>query len=234
MTPILKVHPSRSIQSDVRPISLTPTFSKYIESFIGNYILENIKDRLDHNQYGAIKGLSTTHALIDLTHHLHEIVHSGNAARICFIDYSKAFDLIDHNLLIKKFEKLNLDPTIINWLRDYISNREQRVKLGKEVSEWLKLGSSVPYGSWLGPLCFIVFMNDIKLHNKVLTHKYINDITVTESISESNKGHLQEAVKIIREWSDDNNMRLNKEKTKEMLISFKKNPLQTQPLLVNG
>ena len=77
-------------------------------------------------------------------------------------------------------------------------------------------------------------MNDMKLHNKVLTHKYIDDITVTESFSESNKGHLQEAVNTIKEWSDDNNMRLNEKKTKEMLISFKRNPLQTQPLLVNN
>ena len=104
-----------------------------------------------------MKGLSTTHALIDLLHHLHEIVHNGNAARICFIDYSKAFDLIDHNLLIKKFEKLNLEPTIIIWLRDYLSNREQRVKLGKEVSEWLKLGNSVPQGSWLVH-CVLLFL----------------------------------------------------------------------------
>ena len=81
VTPIPKVHPPRSIQSDVRPISLAPTVSKYLESFIGNYIMENIKDRLDHNQYGAMKGLSTTHALIDLLHHLHEIVHNGNAAK---------------------------------------------------------------------------------------------------------------------------------------------------------
>ena len=102
------------------------------------------------------------------------------------------------------------------------------------MSEWLKLGDSVPQGSWLGPLCFIVFMNDMKLHNRVLTHEYIDDITVTESISESNKGHLQEAVNTIKEWSNDNNMRLNEKKTKEMLISFKRNPLQTQPLLVNN
>ena len=62
VTPIPKVHPPRSIQSDVRPISLTPTISKYFESFIGKYILETIKDKLDPNQYCAIKGLSTTHA----------------------------------------------------------------------------------------------------------------------------------------------------------------------------
>ena len=154
MTSIPKVHPPRSIQSDVRLISLTPTISKYLENFIGSYILETIKDKLDPNQYGAIKRLSITHAFVDLLHHLHEIVHHGNAAMICFLDYSKAFDLIDHNLLTKKFEKLDLDIGIIYWLRDYLSNREQRIKLGRVVSEWLKLCGS---GSWWRPSCFFIF-----------------------------------------------------------------------------
>ena len=122
VTPILKVHPPRSITSDIRPISLTQNISKYLESFIGNIILEHIKERLDPNQYGALKGLSTTHALVDLLHHLHEYTHNWNSARICCIDYTKAFDLIGHNILIK-FERLGLDCWIINWLRDYLSDR---------------------------------------------------------------------------------------------------------------
>ena len=83
---------------------------------------------------------------------------------------------------------------------------------------------------WVHNCALLFFMNDMKLHNKVLTHKYIDDITITES----NKGHLEEAVNTIKEWSDDNNMRLNEKKTKEMLISFKRNPLQIQPLLLNN
>ena len=77
-------------------------------------------------------------------------------------------------------------------------------------------------------------MNDMKLHDKVLTHKYIDDITLTESISATNKGYLQEAVHTVKEWSDNINMRLNETKTKEMLISFIKNVVETQPLLVNN
>ena len=73
----------------------------------------------------------------------------------------------------------------------------------------------------------------MKLHDKVLTNKYIDDITLTESISTTNKGYLQEAVHTIKEWSDNNNMRLKETKTKEMLISFKRNAIETQPLLIN-
>ena len=73
----------------------------------------------------------------------------------------------------------------------------------------------------------------MKLHDKVLTHKYIDDITLTESISATNKGYLQETVHTVKERPDNNNMRLKETKTKEMLISFKKNAIETQPLLIN-
>ena len=76
-------------------------------------------------------------------------------------------------------------------------------------------------------------MNDMKLHDKVLTHKYIDDITLSESISATNNGYLLEAVHTIKEWSDNNNMRLYETKTKEMLISFKKNAIETQPLIID-
>ena len=234
VTPIPKAHPPKSITTDIRPISLTPNVSKILESFIGNIILEHIKERIDPNQYGALKGLSTTHALVDLLHNVHEFIHNGNDARICFIDYTKAFDLIDHNILLSKFELLGLDRWIINWLRDYLSDREQRVKLGNSVSTWLKLNGAVPQGSWLGPLCFIVYMNDMELQDGTLTHKYIDDITISESISSSNVSLLQTAVDKVKDWSHKNNMKLNENKTKEMYISFKHNPAPVPPLIINS
>ena len=63
--------------TDIRPISLTPNVSKILKSFIGNIILEHVKERKDPNQYGALKGLSTTHALVDLLHNVHEFIHNG-------------------------------------------------------------------------------------------------------------------------------------------------------------
>ena len=77
-------------------------------------------------------------------------------------------------------------------------------------------------------------MNDMKLHHKVQTDTYIDDITLTESISSTNKGHLQEAVHTIKAWSDNNNMRLNERKNKEMLISCKHNDVETQLLLITN
>ena len=127
---------------------------------------------------------------------------------------------------------MGLDRWIINWLRDYLSDREQRVKLGNSVSTWLKLNGAVPQGSWLGPLCFIVYM---ELQDGTLTHKYIDvDITISESSSCSNVSLLQTAVDKVKDWSDKNNMKLNENKTKEMYISFKQNPAPVPPLIINS
>jgi hypothetical protein len=91
-----------SIQSDLRPISLTSTLGKIIESFIGSWILERIGDQLDCRQYGALRGRSTTHALVDALHHWHSAVDNGQSVRTVFIDYAKAFDHVDHNILVTK------------------------------------------------------------------------------------------------------------------------------------
>ena len=114
------------------------------------------------------------------------------------------------------------------------SDREQRVKLRNNVSTWLKLNGAVPQGSWLGPLCFIVYMNGMELQDGTLTHKYIDDITISESISCSNVSLLHTAVDKVKDWSDQNNMKLNENKTKEMYISFKQNPAPVPPLIINS
>ena len=128
---------------------------------------------------------------MDLLHNVHKFIQNGNDARICFIDYTKAFDPIDHNILLSKFERLGLDRWIINWLRDYLSDREQRVKIGKSVSTWLKLNGAVPQGSWLGPLCFIVYMNDMELQDGTLTD-YLFNINMYNIIHEGNTVTIQD------------------------------------------
>ncbi len=234
VTPLPKVHPPKTIQSDIRPISLTSTLSKYLESFISNWILQHLNDNLDPHQYGALKGLSTTHALVDLLHHVHEIIHKNNTVRICFIDYSKAFDLIDHTILIRKFTDLGVHKVITTWLSNYLSNREQRVKIGKDMSSWLQLNGAVPQGSCLGPLCFIVYMSDMRVNNNMYTHKYIDDITITESVPSNDVSVIQSTINNIKLWSDNNNMKLNERKTKEMLISFKRHPAHFPTIEISG
>ena len=116
VTPLAKVKNPSDIKTDIRPISLTAIISKSLESSMGHRILIEIGKKLDPHQFGGIKGSSTTHALTDLMHLWHKTVHACQSVNIIFLDFYKAFDLIDHTTLIQKFAKLGLSDVPLRWL----------------------------------------------------------------------------------------------------------------------
>jgi len=154
VVPVPKVTPPKSIESDLRPISLTPTLSKIFESFVGNWILTEIETKIDPRQYGALKGKSTTHELVDLLHHWHQALDSNSSVRAVFIDYAKAFDHVDHTIIIRKLSELGVPPVLIRWMASFLCDRQQRVKLSDCFSDWLTLKGGMPQGSFMGPLTF--------------------------------------------------------------------------------
>ena len=143
--PIPKINPPTKIESDIRPISLTPTVSKILESFVGQWILELTQEYIDQYQFGGVKGKSTTHALVSLLDYWHRALDENKQVRVLFIDYAKAFDHIDHTLFIDKLTKIfKLPHFMIKWIHSFISNRLQRVKIGKIVSDWLTFNGGLP------------------------------------------------------------------------------------------
>jgi len=115
-----------SIQSDLRPISLTATLGKILESFIGTWILERVGKTLDRRQYGALKKRSTTHALVDIMRHWHSAVDAGQSVRIVFIDFAKAFDRVDHNVLMSWLVDLDQPDIIVRWMHSYLLDRRRK------------------------------------------------------------------------------------------------------------
>ena len=89
---------------------------------------------------------------------------------------------------------------------------------------------AVPQGSWLGPLCFIVYVNKIEAEDGMRIHKYIDDITITEQIKHGEVSHLQKSLDTITGWCSGNSMRINGRKTKEMIVSFKKTKPEFDPI----
>ena len=119
--PLPKKSNPKSVDSDLRPISLTPVLSKLLEGFVFRWVLNHIKSSIDHLQFGNIKNCSTTHALIHLIHNwLAELNNPGSIIRCCMIDFSKAFDRIDHNILLHKLQLLNTPPILLNWCADFL------------------------------------------------------------------------------------------------------------------
>ena len=203
------------MENDIRPISLTCTLSKLLESITGKWVLEAISSKIDPKQFGGIKGRSTSHALIDILHSWHEALDKRNSVRAVFVDYAKAFDHVDHNLVMSKMSALNVPEDVTRWLHSFLSERQQRVKIGNTVSNWCTANGGMPQGTWLGPYVFIVLINDLKLSLPV--HKFIDDTTITELITKNNDNMILAIVELDN-WSSKNHMNVNSRKTKEMLL----------------
>jgi hypothetical protein len=221
--PIPKVHPPVSVQSDLRPISLTPTISKQLESIVGRWILLHVTSQIDKRQYGSLKGRSTTHALIDIVHHWSKALDEGRSVRALFVDYAKAFDHVDHSTVLRKLNTYDVPEFMIKWLSSFLTNRQQRVKIGDVLSDWLSLRGGIPQGSWLGPLTFLILIDD--LQPQILTHKYVDDTTLSEILARGESSQMQTTLDNLLQWSETNYMSINCKKTKEMILG----PLRKQP-----
>lgn len=220
---IPKTKPPKSIEQDLRPISLTPTLSKILESLIGRWMLEKIGDKFDRKQFGALKGRSTTHALVDIMHQWHKAIDDRQSVRVIFVDYAKAFDHVDHPTVMKKLAAIGVPPIILRWLHSFLMDRQQRVMINGAFSDWASPNGSMPQGTWLGPYVFLTLIND--LTSMMELHKFVDDCTLSEIVSKHDISTMQYEIDDLNSWSQSNHMNINTKKTKEMLLgSIGKNP----------
>ena len=125
VVPVPKTNPPATIEKDLRPISLTPSLSKVLESFIGQWILDDLQGKIDRRQYRALKGKPTTHELVDILHHWHNALENNSTVRVVFIDYAKAFDHVDHSTIILKLVDLGVSGVLVRWVYSFLSDRQQ-------------------------------------------------------------------------------------------------------------
>ena len=215
--PIPKVNPPRSIETDLRPISLLPTLAKVFESIVGRWFLDTILPTIDPNQFGALRGRSTSHALVSMLHQWCCTLDAGGSVRAVFVDFAKAFDRVDHNLLVTKFLAKGVPHCLVKWLHSYLTNRRQRVRLAGDLSSWTTLVGGMPQGSWLGPLSFIVLIDDLVAGLPI--HKYVDDTTLSEFLSSTSQvSNIDSHINTLLFWTSHNSMKINYSKTKEMLL----------------
>jgi len=217
VVPVPKIHPPISIHDDLRPISLLPTVAKVFESIVGNWFLSFIEPYLDSCQFGCRKSRSTTHALVAILHTWMSALDSHGSVRSIFVDFRKAFDLVDHNILFTKLLKYNIPNFLLIWFSSYLSNRQQRVRVKNSVSTFRKLNGAMPQGSWLGPLAFLVLIDD--LCTGCPLHKYVDDTTLSELVQPKQPDtHMSTYLAHLLTWAAHNGMEINTSKTKEMLL----------------
>ena len=217
ISPIPKCIPVCDIETDLRPVAITCPVAKIAEVFASR-LFDDFYDE-DVNQFGTVSGRSTTLALVKLTNLLYESSDvSGSIIRILFIDFSRAFDIIDHNIISKKLEE-NICPDVLkNWLLSFLTNRTQFVKVDNYTSSSCLVNAGAPQGTRAGPNCFKLLIKDLTLSIPCI--KYVDDVTVLSVSNEPCDSSLQLALNNLLIWCDKNGMRLNVKKTKEMLITF--------------
>ena len=235
VTPVPKVTPITGM-GDLRPISLTAIVSKVLEDFVVEWLIEDVEHIIDPSQFGCLKGTSTTYCLLDMMHNwLSSIDKPGMFLRACFLDFSKAFDHIDHTILVNKLIHLGVRGFIIRWICSFLCGRRQAVKIKNIVSPWMSVHAGVPQGTKLGPILFLLMINDLATETPLLSShwKYVDDLTISEVIPSGGTSSLQKDLDVIAQWSLRNNMNLNPKKCKEIVISSLRSRPDLSPLCVN-
>ena len=176
---VAKKSPPVSIEKDIRPISLTPIAAKVFESIIIKWADETIEGEIDAKQFGGISGTSTTDVLVELVHMWYKATDKLNSyVRVVMLDISKAFDLINHHLLLDKLQSYGLPAHILRWMATFLLDRAQRVKIGNEYFHYGHPSGGVPQGTLSGTKCFLVYINDLR--TTVPLYKYVDDSTLFE------------------------------------------------------
>ena len=147
---------------------------------MAKWLLQNLESNIDPNQYGNMKGKYLVRLMDTL---LKNSDKPGHISSVVITDFSKAFDLVDHNLLINKFVNLGVRPSVIAWIANFLDGREQCVRYRGHNSKWVKLKGGVPQGTRIGPLGFFTLVNDAATDDALTTLKYVDDLTLIETRS---------------------------------------------------
>ena len=226
--PVAKVNIPNSVK-DFRPISLLPSLSKIFEHVLHDQIIAYLdrKSLLNPFQSGFRKHCGTTTALIKIEDDLKLSMDTNMFSILVLLDFSKAFDSIDHKLLITKLDKLfGFDSSAVKLIKSYLCDRSQYVEFDKIKSETVMLSCGVPQGSILGPLLFSLFINDLpNVLNDCSFHMYADDVQIYASgkVSEQNLllENINSNIEAICSWSKRNGLILNAAKTQSIKMCKK-------------
>ena len=227
--------------ANYRPISILPAFSKIFEKLAYNRIINFLDkhDILSDNQYGFRKGRSTDTAIHVLVEKFYENVENDDIMIGLFIDFSRAFDTISHNLLLQKLYHYGFRGIALDWFTDYLYNRKQFVMYNNVKSNMGKIDYGVPQGSILGPLLFLLYINDIcNVSNKISCILFADDTNIFatgKNLTELTNMLNTELAKI-NQWIQCNRLSLNIEKTNYMIMADPRNKVYHEncKITING
>ncbi len=207
-----------------RPVSVLPALSKIYERLVYNRILEFIDKHeiFSNDQFGFRKKYSTSHALNSLVNQFHDSVEKNEYMIGLFIDLSRAFDTISHKILINKLYKYGIRGIALEWIKDYLLNRKQYVVYHNAKSNMSSVEIGVPQGSILGPLLFLLYVNELPNISSTLSCiQFADDTSIFirgRSLPEI-ASTLNHEMEKITDWLKDNMLTINVSKTNYMIMT---------------
>ena len=220
---VIPLYKSRNQMSvnNFRPVSVLPVFSKIYEKVVYKRLYDYIvlHNILYDNQFGFREKHSSYMALITLINHLSEALERGEAVIGLFLDFSKAFDTVDHEILLVKLHHYGIRGVMLDWFRYYLSNRTQCVVYDEVSSELMPVKCGVPQGSILGPLLFLLYVNDLpNAATNLFSVFYADDTNMfaTDKDIDYLVSNLNKALLNVSDWLKANKLSINLKKTHYM------------------
>jgi hypothetical protein len=239
--PIFKASEPSKLEN-YRPISLLPAFSKILEKVMYNKLMSylNSQQIFYKHQYGFRPKHATIHPLIHLLNKCAEAENSNpkKLTLTVLCDLSKAFDVINHNILMKKLEFYGIRGIAKEWIRNYLSDRTQYVEFDNHSSKLCSIDCGVPQGSILGPLLYLIYVNDIAHATDAKLFSFADDTSLC--VSDSNSSTLFQTANTelnkLYEWFCANRLSLNANKTKYIVLRspYIKCPPEDLKVVING
>lgn len=226
ITPVFKSG-SKDSMSNYRPISILPVLSKIIEKVVVVQLSDHLEARqlLHPHQFGCRQGYSTEIANCCLIENVKKSLDKGNVVGAVFIDLKKAFDTVNHSLLLSKMLHFNFSNEAVLWFTSYLQSRVQCVKVDQNISALSNIKMGIPQGSILGPVLFSLFINDLPLHcSGARCQLYADDAVIYAPAKspEQAAAVLSTSMLDIQQWLIQNQLVLNFTKTVSMCFSIKK------------
>ena len=218
VTPIFKKG-SKSNPENYRPVSLTSVPCKLMESIIRDNVVDHLllNQLIKSSQHGFMKHKSCTTNLLEFLENVTKMVDNGDPVDIIYLDFSKAFDKVPKLRLIAKMKAHGIRGDVLRWISEWLSGRKQRTVLNGSFSAWADVISGVPQGSVLGPLAFIIFINDLDTCTELISimNKFADDTKLGHKVNtDRDREVLQDCLNKLLVWATDWCMEFNVKKCK--------------------
>ena len=230
---------NKTLPSNYRPVSLTSVVCKILESIIRDSIVEHMKENqlFSDQQFGFISKRSTVLQLIRVLDIWSDILDQGGSFDVIYMDFMKAFDKVPHRRLIYKIEKYGIKGNILEWIKSFLADRTQCVIINNVSSKIGNVTSGIPQGSVLGPLLFVIYINDLPdvVDKLTLVFLFADDTKLFRQIkSSADISILQSDIKKLCEWSDKWLLRFHPDKCVAMHIGNREYIVAGKKFTIDG